>query len=133
MTQLLSIRALALVAAIAMPATSRAQQDTTPPHHHHFGHALFRNVNMTQDERMQVRTIHQKYAPQIRTARQSGDHATIHTLRTQQLDEMRAVLTPAQQATFDANRAALRARKKGATSAPAAPASAPVPAPAPSA
>jgi Spy/CpxP family protein refolding chaperone len=133
MTKLFTFSALTLAAALAMPATSRAQQATT--HHHHGMHALFRGVNMTKDERAQVRTIHQKYEPQLKAARQSGDKATMRTLRTQQLDEMRTVLTPDQQKTFDTNRAALRARaKQGATppagtQAPAAPPSSSNPAP----
>jgi Spy/CpxP family protein refolding chaperone len=115
-----TLGALALAAAIAVPATSHAQQssDSTPPaapaattaHHHRFGRMLFRGVSLTKPERAQLRAIHQKYVPQIKSARDSGDKATVRTLRTQQLDEMRTVLTPDQQQTFDANRAALRAR-----------------------
>jgi Spy/CpxP family protein refolding chaperone len=137
----MTLGALALAFAVALPATSRAQQaspdsTTTPsttvaPHRHHFGHRLFRGVSVTAAEKTQLRAIHEKYASQIKTARQSGDKATIRTLRTQQLDEMRTVLTPDQQTAFDANRAALRNRaKKGTTPSSAAPSSA---TPAPSA
>lgn len=130
----LTLGALTLAAALALPAASRAQEATPPQHHHHIAHALFRNVNVTKDERAQMRTIHQKYAAQIRAARQSGDKVTAHTLRSQQLDEMRGVLTPAQQQTFDANRAALRARAKNHATPPAAPApSTPAPSAAPAA
>lgn len=133
MTKLFFFGALALAAALAMPATSRAQQTATPqaaPHHHHFGHVLFRGVNMTKDERAQVHTIHQKYATQIKAARQSGDKATARTLRSQQLDEIRTVLTPDQQQTFDANRAALRARAKNNATPPSAAPAPTAPAPA---
>jgi Spy/CpxP family protein refolding chaperone len=116
----MTLSALALAVAVALPATSRAQQastDSTPsavqPHRHHrFGHRLFKDVNLTKDERGQVKSIHQKYAPQFKTARQSNDKATIQSLRTQELDEMRGVLTPDQQTKFDANRAAIRAHFK---------------------
>jgi Spy/CpxP family protein refolding chaperone len=134
----MTLSALALAVAVALPATSRAQQaspDSTPstvtPHrHHHLGHRLFKGVNVTATERSQFKAIHQKYEPQIKAARQSGDKATIRSLRTQQLDEMRGVLTPDQQTTFDANRAALRAHaKKNATPSSAAPSSSAAPAP----
>jgi Spy/CpxP family protein refolding chaperone len=131
----MTLGALALAFAVAMPATSRAQQaspDSTPtvaPHRHHrFGHRLFKGVSLTDAEKTQLRAIHEKYTAQVKTARQSGDKATVRTLRTQQLDEMRGVLTPDQQTTFDANRAALRARaKKSTTPSSAAPAPSAVP------
>ena len=133
----MTLGALALAFAVALPATSRAQQastDSTPttvqPHRHHrFGHKLFKDVNLTSAERSQMKVIHEKYKSQIKAARQSGDKATVRSLRTQQLDEMRGVLTPDQQTKFDANRAAIRARaeKRAAKSAPA---STPAPAPA---
>jgi len=123
----MTLSALALAAAVALPATSRAQQastDSTPatttaaPHRHHrLAHRLFKDVNLTSAEKTQLKAIHEKYAPQIKTAHQSGDKATIRSLRTQQLDEMRGVLTPDQQTTFDANRAALRARAQKKASA----------------
>jgi Spy/CpxP family protein refolding chaperone len=134
----MTLSALALAFAVVLPATSRAQQastDSTPttvaPHRHHrFAHRLFKNVNLTDAERGQLKAIHQKYEPQIKAARQSSDKTTIRTLRTQQLDEMRGVLTADQQTTFDANRAALRAHaKKGATPSSAAPSSTTAPAP----
>lgn len=123
-----TLGALALACAVALPATSRAQQastDSTPstvqPHRHHrFAHRLFKDVNLTNDERGQLKAIHQKYAPQMKAAHQSGDKATIQSLRTQELDEMRGVLTPDQQTKFDANRAVIREHmKKSATTAPA--------------
>ena len=131
----MTLSALALAVAVAMPATSRAQQaspeSTTPStsttataHRHHFGRRLFKGVNLTAAEKTQIRAIHEKYKAQIKTARQSSDKATTRSLRTQQLDEMRGVLTPDQQTTFDANRAALRARAEKHASQPA-PAAAP--------
>jgi len=130
----MTLSALALAVAVALPATSRAQQaspDSTPTpstttaarHRHHFGRRLFHGVNLTAAEKTQIRAIHKKYETQIKTARQSGDKGTIRTLRTQQLDEMRGVLTPDQQTTFDTNRAALRAKRPSA--APASPAAPP--------
>ena len=131
----MTLGALALAFAVALPATSRAQQastDSTPtvvqPHRHHrFAHRLFKDVNLTDAERGQLKAIHQKYAPQMKAARQSGDKATIRSLRTQQLDEIRGVLTPDQQTKFDANRAAIRARMKQRTTPSSAAPSAPTP------
>ena len=132
----MTLSALALAVAVALPATSRAQQaspeSTTPSasttattaHRHHFGRRLFKGVNLTAAEKTQIRAIHEKYKAQIKTARQSSDKATTRSLRTQQLDEMRGVLTPDQQTTFDTNRAALRARAQKHAPQPA-PAAAP--------
>jgi len=135
----MTLGALALAFAVAMPATSRAQQASTdstaavaPHRHHRFAHRLFKGVSLTDAEKTQMRAIHEKYAAQVKAARQSGDKATVRTLRTQQLDEMRGVLTPDQQTTFDANRAALRARvKKSTTPSSAVPSSSTAPSPAP--
>ncbi len=112
----MTLGALALAVAVALPATSRAQQassdsapSTVQPHRHHrLAHRLFKDVNVTKDERGQMKAIHQKYAPQFKAARQANDKTTIRSLRKQELDEMRGVLTPDQQAKFDANRAAIR-------------------------
>jgi Spy/CpxP family protein refolding chaperone len=132
----MTLGALALAFAVALPATSRAQQaspDSTPtaaPHRHHrFAHRLFKGVSLTDAEKTQMRAIHEKYAAQVKTARQSGDKATVRTLRAQQVDEMRGVLTPDQQTTFDANRAALRARAKKSATPSSTPPSSSVPAP----
>ena len=93
--------------------------------------ALFRGVELTAEQRTQVRQIAEKYQPQrkslmeamrpamadARTARQRGDSAAakaafdrtadsrakLTVLRDQQLREVRGILTAAQQQTFDRN------------------------------
>ena len=93
--------------------------------------ALFRGVQLTAEQRTQVRTIAEKYQPQrkslmeamrpamtdARAARQRGDtaaakaafdrtadsRAKLAALREQQLREVRGILTAAQQQTFDRN------------------------------
>ncbi len=100
--------------------------------------ALFRGVNLTSQQKDQIKAINQKYAQQarpireamrpvmqqIRTDRQKGDSAAaraafeqtrsqreqLRSLREQELKEIRAVLTPDQQKTFDQNVAQLKAR-----------------------
>jgi Spy/CpxP family protein refolding chaperone len=99
----------------ASAGTPAAQAQVHPRHHHH---RLFRGITATTEQRSQFKAIRAKYAPQYKAARANHDRATLRTLRQQQLDEVRGVLTPEQQTTFDANRAALRARH--ARSAPSA-------------
>ncbi|NUQ20481.1 MAG: hypothetical protein HOQ09_05915 [Gemmatimonadaceae bacterium] len=90
--------------------------------------ALMRGVNLTDAQKSQIRAIHQKYQAQFksirdankpardeaRAARQRGDTAAaraafeksrdqFQSLRQQELNEVRGVLTPDQQTTFDAN------------------------------
>lgn len=95
------------------------------------GHAAMRGVKPTEAQRAQIRAIHEKYKPQFeslratmkpamdeaKAARQRGDTAAARAafaktaasreqaqvLRTQEHAEIRAILTPAQQQTFDAN------------------------------
>ncbi len=100
--------------------------------------ALFRGVKLTSQQKDQIKAINQKYAQQfkpireamrpvmqqIRTDRQKGDSAAaraafaqtrsqreqLRSLRQQELKEIRTVLTPDQQKTFDQNVAQLKAR-----------------------
>jgi Spy/CpxP family protein refolding chaperone len=92
---------------------------------------LMKGVNLTDAQKTQGRQIREKYKPQfqslreamrpakkeIRDARQRGDSAAakaawdrtadnrakMKTLREQEIAELRAILTPAQRTTFDAN------------------------------
>jgi Spy/CpxP family protein refolding chaperone len=87
------------------------------------GRALFRGIDLSDAQRTQIRTIHEKYATQRKALwtpqrgaegrRQRPDSATrvqLQGLMERQTAELRGVLTPAQQATFDQNRAQLRER-----------------------
>lgn len=103
------------------------------------GFALGRDLNLTDAQKAQIKTIRQKYQPQekalrtqakpymdaARAARQKGDTAGFRSnmqkarqvmqggqsYRTQEMNEIRGVLTPAQQATWDANQKAAAARR----------------------
>jgi protein CpxP len=102
------------------------------------GRSALRGVNPTDAQKAQIKTIHEKYQTQFqasraamkpamdeaKAARQRGDTAGVRaalaktagarqqaeTLRTQEAAEIRAILTPAQQQTFDANVAKAKAQ-----------------------
>jgi len=83
--------------------------------------SMFRSIELTDQQRAQIRAIREKYQPQRRELlksarantrdgngerRQRSDSATmaqVRSLSERELAEMRAVLTPAQQPTFDEN------------------------------
>ena len=97
---------------------------------------LFRGIDLTQSQRDQMKVVSEKYGAQFRTlreslqpdlkaareARQRGDTVAaraawertnagrerMRTLMEQQRNEVRALLTPEQQKTFDANAAQMR-------------------------
>ena len=99
--------------------------------------ALMRGVNLTDAQKTQIKGIHQKYQSQFksirdankpaidsaRAARQRGDTAAVRaafeksrgqfeSLRQQELNEVRGVLTPDQQKTFDANLQQMQSRRE---------------------
>ncbi|MGH7602457.1 MAG: Spy/CpxP family protein refolding chaperone [Gemmatimonadaceae bacterium] len=107
------------------------------------GFALGRDLNLTDAQKAQIKAIHQKYQPQnkalrtqakpytdaARAARQKGDTVAFRSnmqkarqvmqggqsYRTQEMNDVRGVLTPAQQTKWDANQkaAADRRAKRG--------------------
>ena len=102
------------------------------------GRSALRGVNPTDAQKAQIKTIHEKYQTQFQSlhaamkpamdeakaARQRGDTAAARVaiaktagtrqqalaLRTQEIGEIRSILTPAQQQTFDANLAKAKAK-----------------------
>lgn len=94
-------------------------------------HQLFKGITLSDAEKANLKAVHAKYAPQMkalreqlkpqiaaaRTARQNGDTAAlkamwskssaqreqIKTLLESERNDLRAALTPANQAKFDAN------------------------------
>lgn len=132
--------ALAAFAAAALAGSAQAQGVTTPPGNQpvagrHRGPGggqmgMFRDLNLTDAQKAQIKTIHAKYQTQFktardqakpymdaaRTARQKGDTATARAdmlkareamqstdaVRQQESAEIRAILTPDQAAKFDA-------------------------------
>jgi Spy/CpxP family protein refolding chaperone len=137
--------ALAAVAAAALAGSAQAQS-TTPGNSpvagqrgrgHGRGDQMggFRELNLTDAQKAQIKTIHQKYEPQMkasrdqakpfldaaRAARQKGDTATARAnmekamqassgIRQQEMNEVRGVLTAEQRTKFDA---AASQRKQG--------------------
>jgi len=109
------------------------------------GRSALRGVKPTDAQKAQIKAIHEKYQPQFKSlreamkpamdeakaARQRGDTAAVRAafaktastreqaqaLRAQETAEIRAILTPDQQKTFDANVAQMKSRgdhaKKG--------------------
>ena len=105
------------------------------------GREFGRDLNLTDAQKAQVKVIRQKYQPQnealrnqakpfmeaAKAARQKGDTVAFRSnmekahqvmqggqsLRTQQNAEIRAILTPDQQAKFDARQKKMSEHKKG--------------------
>jgi len=118
-------------------ATPAATTTSNWPHRHRHHSRLFRGVHLTADQRAKVSTIRDQYRTQakplfhqmrsahraIRDAKARSDsagvttaRATIETVRTQftslhtqWMSDVRGVLTPDQQTTFDKNAAAIQA------------------------
>jgi Spy/CpxP family protein refolding chaperone len=83
------------------------------------GGMLLKDINLTEAQKAQVKTIRDKYVPQMMDLRKSAqavgsmDDATrskMTDLQSKQSAEIRAVLTADQQATFDKNVADMKAR-----------------------
>jgi Spy/CpxP family protein refolding chaperone len=83
------------------------------------GGMLLKDITLTDAQKAQVKTIRDKYVPQLMDLRKSAqavggvDDATrakMMDIQTKQSAEIRAVLTADQQATFDKNLADMKAR-----------------------
>ena len=150
-----SVRTLALGALmiVGVAGVSAAQSTTTPPSRSQRsgemqgrrgggrGGEFGRDLNLTDAQKAQIKTIRAKYQPQnealraqakpfmdaARAARQKGDTATARSnmekarqvmqggqsIRTQENAEIRAILTPDQQAKWDARQKKMAEREKG--------------------
>jgi len=145
-----SVRTLALGALmiVGVAGVSAAQSTTTPPSRaqrsgqfqgRRGGGEFGRDLNLTDAQKAQIKTIRAKYQPQnealrtqakpfmdaARTAHQKGDTAAARTnmekahqlmqgasFRTQENAEIRAILTPDQQAKWDARQKNMAERGK---------------------
>ena len=84
------------------------------------GGMLLKDINLTDAQKAQVKTIREKYVPQLQELRKASqatggppDEATrtkMMDIQTKQTTEIRAILTADQQATFDKNLAEMKAR-----------------------
>jgi Spy/CpxP family protein refolding chaperone len=122
------IRIATLAAALCVGMTSvAAAQGAEPPKQGQgemrrgggMGGMLLKDITLTDAQKTQVKTIREKYLPQqmeLRKAVQATggppdekQRATMMDLQTKQAAEIRAILTAAQQSTFDKNLAEIKA------------------------
>ncbi|HZE09659.1 MAG TPA: Spy/CpxP family protein refolding chaperone [Gemmatimonadaceae bacterium] len=121
-----AIRIATLAVALCVGATTvAAAQEQAPPgqgggRQGGMGGMLLKDINLSDAQKAQIKTIRDKYVPQqmeLRKAAQAvggpPDEATrtkMMDLQTKQAAEIRAVLTADQQTTFDKNLADMKAR-----------------------
>ncbi len=137
----ISTLALGAILVAGLAGVSQAQVATPQPQPRpdRPAAAQGRNLNLTEAQKAQIKTIHQKYQAQYkplrdqakpfmiaaRTARQKGDTVAFRSnmersrqivqgnqaIRTREQAEIRAILTPDQQAKFDARAKAMSERR----------------------
>jgi Spy/CpxP family protein refolding chaperone len=121
-----AIRIATLAAALCVGMTSVAAAQGTEPQGQgqgrgeRMGGMLLKDINLTDAQKAQVKTIRDKYVPQLQELRKASqatggppDEATrtkMMDIQAKQTTEIRAILTADQQATFDKNLAELKAR-----------------------
>ena len=121
-----AIRIATLAAALCVGMTSvAAAQGTEPPQQgqgrgDRMGGMILKDINLTDAQKAQVKTIRDKYVPQLQELRKSvqatggpPDEATrtkMMDIQAKQTAEIRAILTADQQTTFDKNVAEMKAR-----------------------
>jgi Spy/CpxP family protein refolding chaperone len=133
-----AIRIATLAAALCVGMTSvAAAQGAEPPKQGQgemrrgggMGGMLLKDINLTDAQKTQVKTIRDKYVPQLMELRKSAqavggppDEATrakMTDLQNKQAAEIRTILTADQQAVFDKNLAEMKehmaARKNGSS------------------
>jgi Spy/CpxP family protein refolding chaperone len=113
-----------LAAALCVGMTTVAAAQSTQPQQGQgrggrMSEWLLKDINLTDAQKDQIKTIREKYMPQqmeLRKAAQAtgtlddATRAKMVDLQDKQAAEIRAVLTADQQATFDKNLAALKER-----------------------
>jgi Spy/CpxP family protein refolding chaperone len=123
------IRIATLAAALCVGMTSVAAAQGAPPQGQGMGEMrrgggmggmLLKDINLTDPQKAQVKTIRDKYVPQLQELRKASqatggppDEATrtkMMDIQTKQTAEIRAILTADQQATFDKNLADMKSR-----------------------
>src|SRR5712672_580942 len=118
-----AIRIGTLAAALCVGMTSvAAAQGTEPPQQGRgggMGGMLLKDITLTDAQKAQVKTIRDKYVPQLQELRKSAqavggppDEATrakMMDIQSKQAAEIRAILTADQQVQFDKNLAEMKA------------------------
>lgn len=121
-----AIRIATLAAALCVGMTSVAAAQGTEPQGQgqgrgeRMGGMLLKDITLTDAQKAQVKTIRDKYVPQLQELRKATqatggppDEATrtkMMDIQARQTAEIRAILTADQQATFDKNLAEMKAR-----------------------
>jgi len=121
-----AIRIATLAAALCVGMTSVAAAQGTEPQGQGQGRGggmgglLLKDINLTDAQKAQVKTIRDKYVPQLQELRKSAqatggppDEATrtkMMDIQNKQTAEIRAILTADQQVAFDKNLAEMKAR-----------------------
>jgi Spy/CpxP family protein refolding chaperone len=120
------VRIATLAAALCVGMTAVASAQSTQPQQgqgegrgRRMSEWLLKDINLTDAQKDQIKTIREKYVPQQMELRKSAqatgsvDDATrakMADLQEKQAAEIRAVLTADQQTTFDKNVAAMKTR-----------------------
>jgi Spy/CpxP family protein refolding chaperone len=121
-----AIRIATLAAALCVGMTSVAAAQGTEPQGQgqgrgeRMGGMLLKDINLTDAQKAQVKTIRDKYVPQLQELRKASqatggppDEATrtkMMDIQSKQTNEIRAILTADQQVAFDKNLAEMKAR-----------------------
>ena len=123
-----AIRIATLAAALCVAMTTVAAAQSAEPQQGQgegrrggrMGEWLLKDITLTDAQKEQVKTIREKYLPQQVELRKSvqatggppddATRARMMDLQQKQSDEIRAILTADQQAVFDKNVAAMKAR-----------------------
>ncbi len=126
-----AIRIATLAAALCVGMTSVAAAQGAPPQGQGqgemrrgggMGGMLLKDITLTDAQKDQVKTIREKYMPQLMEIRKASqatgapDEASrtkMIDLQNKQAAEIRAILTADQQVTFDKNLAEMKSRMEG--------------------
>lgn len=112
------LAALVVAAAFAAPLAAGAQQGGPPPGGMRRGQGgaqmLMRGIELSAAQQARVDSVSERYRAQMMALRQSGsmDRQAMMALNTKRNAELRALLTAAQQKTFDKNVEELQARMR---------------------
>jgi Spy/CpxP family protein refolding chaperone len=115
----IAVLAAALCAVSSSIAAAQGQSEQGQGEMRRGGGWLLKDITLTDAQKAQIKTIRDKYVPQMMEIRKSAqavggpDEATrtkMMDLQTKQTAEIRAVLTTDQQVAFDKNVAEMKAR-----------------------
>ncbi|HWL40088.1 MAG TPA: hypothetical protein VNO75_07600 [Gemmatimonadaceae bacterium] len=101
-------------------SVSAAQTQTQPADTQRgrgMGGRILEGITLTDAQKVQQKAIREKYAPQLQSLRKTAevtgtplDQTKLREIQNAQITELRSILTPEQQVTYDRNVAEMRAR-----------------------